>query len=113
MTFISFTLLFIGFAGLSLTMNRHYSQLQPLTAKNSSPRSKQLILAIRAMAYACLAAGLVFCINSQGVSIGLVFWTGLLTLAALLQSLLLSYRPNWVVGTALMSIAGSAILIIL
>ena len=101
MNFIVFALLFIGFAGLSLTMNRHYLQL---TAKNSGPRSKQFMMAIRAAAYGFLVAGLVFCINSQGVSIGLVFWVGLLTLAALLQAMLLSYRPHWVLGCGLMLI---------
>jgi len=102
MILLSFALLFMGFAGLSLAMKRHYPQLQPIMEKNSQQRSKQVIIAIRLLAYSCLLTGLFFCINSQGISIGFVFWLGLLTLAALLQAMLLSYRPRWVFGFGLM-----------
>jgi len=81
---------------LSWAMNRHYVQFQPASAKQSMPRPQRQIIIARIVGYSCLLAAGGLCIVSQGLSVGLVFWMGLITLAALLQSLLLTYRPQWV-----------------
>lgn len=101
MMVLSFALAFIGFATLSLAMKRHFSQMQP-RGKKVSP---QQVLVFRIVGYLCLLLAGVLCIMAQGVAVGLVLWMGVLTAAALLQSLLLTYRPKKVIVISLAALA--------
>lgn len=98
---LSFALAFVGFVALSLAMKRHFSQLQP-RGKKLSP---QQVVVFRIVGYLCLLLAGVLCIMAQGVAVGLVLWIGIVTVAALLQSLLLTYRPKKVMMISLLTLA--------
>lgn len=89
---LGFVFIFTGFFALSLAMKRHYQQIWP---HRNQPGRNQIIF-LQITGYTCLLVAGIVCMASQGIAVGLVFWTGLLTLAALLQSLLLSYWLQWV-----------------
>jgi len=87
---VGFTLSFLGCVLLSLSMKRHYAQV------NKHRRlSKRISIVFRVLAYLCLFACGAVCIQRYGVGVGLVWWWGLLTLTALLQTLLVAYWPQW------------------
>ncbi|HWK50367.1 MAG TPA: DUF3325 domain-containing protein [Steroidobacter sp.] len=94
MIFVSLMLCFCGFIALSLAMNRHYQQVagQPLE------RSTQV--ALRVAGSVLLAAGMFICIGGWGTSVGIALWCGVLSMAALLQVLLLTYRPTLLTSVA-------------
>jgi hypothetical protein len=100
MTLLSFTLTFTGLIALSLSMKRHFLQSQPRHIKPPS----QLLFLFRIMGCLLLVFSVSLSMAQQGLAFGLVFWTGLVTLAALLQALLLTYRPSWVVPFGLISL---------
>jgi hypothetical protein len=79
----------IGFAALALALGRHHRQVW---RREPSARRRWLL---RAVGTACLLAGLLLCAAQVGWAQGLIWWAGLLSIAALLVSLLLSFRPNW------------------
>lgn len=113
MMIICFTLVFIGFVSLSLAMKRHLLQIQPwfLPIKmQGSLASKKQIIIFSLVGYSTLISAGILSMAVNGVAIGLVYWTGLLTLATLLQSLLLTYRPQWILPLSLMSLPVSALL---
>ncbi|MFT4993659.1 MAG: hypothetical protein ACI965_000680 [Paraglaciecola sp.] len=90
MIVIGFGLSFLGCILLSLSMKRHYTQV------NKSGRlSKPAAVFLRVLSSLCLFASGAICIHSDGLGVGLVWWWGLLTLTALLQTLLLTYRLQW------------------
>ena len=91
MMLLSFTLVFTGFVLLSLAMKRHFKQLMPAYR---TPLQSQ-ITTLRILGFTCLISAAAMVVHSQGMGLGLVYWTGLLTFAALLQSLFLAYRPQW------------------
>lgn len=89
MIMLSFIIAFVGFVFLSMAMKRHFKQLW----------SKRLLSLGKVIIFRCLGSVLlvgsgVLCITSEGTGIGLVYWCGLLTFAALLQSMLLTYLPS-------------------
>ncbi len=88
---LSFMLVFIGFIALSFAMKRHFLQLCPQSKK----RPEWQVITFRIIGCICLILACMLCVVSQGIAVGLVYWTGLLTIAALVQTLLLSYRPQW------------------
>jgi hypothetical protein len=90
MTFLSFALTFMGFVMLSQAMPRHYSQAR-LQRKNP-PKKHQFVL--RTSGSACLIAACVICTTSKGIAVGLVYWTGLITLAVFILTLFLTYYPQ-------------------
>lgn len=92
MILLSFIITYAGFILLSLAMQRHYSQLKP---KQKKP-SRQQVFILRFIGSVCLITACTLCIVSDGVGVGLAYWTGLLTFSAVLLSLLLSYRPQWI-----------------
>lgn len=92
MILLSFVITYIGFVMLALAMNRHYSQLQP---KQKKPSIRKTVI-FRLIGLVWLIAACMLCIASDGLGVGLAYWTGLLTFAAVLLSLLLSYRPQWI-----------------
>jgi len=87
---LGFALSLLGCVLLSLSMKRHYGQVT-----KDGRLSKRVSIVLRVLAYLCLFACGVVCIQRCGVGIGLVWWWGLLTLTALLQTLLLAYWPQW------------------
>ncbi|HWK55650.1 MAG TPA: DUF3325 domain-containing protein [Hyphomicrobiales bacterium] len=91
MTTLAFALCFLGFICLSLSMNRHYRQLWP----QGTP-SRTQVWTLRGVGYCSLALALAPAIAAQGTAVGIVLWCGLLTVAALLQAMLLTYRPLWI-----------------
>ena len=105
MILFSFILSFVGFVALSLAMKRHSDQIR---AEGNSLSVKQKIVS-RVIGFACLIAACGLCMKSEGTSVGLVYWTGILAAVALLQTLLLSYRPQWVVHIVLMALMTGAI----
>ncbi|MEY8241697.1 MAG: DUF3325 domain-containing protein [Cycloclasticus sp.] len=95
MIILSCVLAFTGFIFLSLAMKRHYRQVQSGSAQvRQSPGNSQRLV-FRVTGGGCLAMSLLLCMACLGVAIGLVQWAGILTLTALQTSLLLTYRPQW------------------
>jgi hypothetical protein len=80
----------LGFAALALALNRHHQQVW----RRAPSRRRQTLL--RFAGWALLLAALWGCIAHAGWASGLVWWTGLLSGAALLVTLLLAYRSNWI-----------------
>lgn len=90
MIVMGFVLSFSGCVLLSLSMKRHYTQV------NKSGRlSKHAVVFLRVLSSLCLFASGAICIHRVGLGVGLVWWWGLLTLTALLQTLLLTYHLQW------------------
>jgi predicted anti-sigma-YlaC factor YlaD len=97
MKLLSFTVIFWGFIALSSSLRRHWVELLPSSKKfNNHPSQKQVIV-LRIAGYSSLLIGYFLCLENLGISIGLVYWTGLITTAAALQSMLLTYRPQWII----------------
>ena len=81
----AFVLSFSGFAALALSMDRHYRDL------SGRPPARLRKLALSVAGWSLLCASLVATVAGQGVSIGLTLWFGIITLAALLVALSLTY----------------------
>lgn len=79
----------LGFATLALAMPRHHKQVW---RREASRRRKWLL---GGAGWTSLLMSLFLCQAQVGWGRGLVWWAGLLTLAALLVTLILSFRPNW------------------
>lgn len=95
MTVASFLLVVGGFAWTALSMRKHYLQVFGSEPTGRAP------LAWRAAGWALLGAALVLCLAHEGISVGIVAWTGLLSVGALLVTLLLTYRPKSIAVLAL------------
>ncbi len=95
MIILSYALAFTGFIFLSLAMKRHYRQIQSGSVQALRPLGKSQRLFFRVTGASCLAISLMLCMAGLSVAIGIVQWAGILTLAALQTSLLLAYRPQW------------------
>lgn len=89
MTIIAFLLAFAGFAALALSMQKHHRDLF------GAPAPARRRKALRTCGFVTIIAALAFAIDAEGLSIGLVLWTGLLTLATVAVCLLLTYREGW------------------
>jgi len=96
---LSVFFMFIGFIALSLSMKRHFKQCYP----QMKIPSLKLLFVFRVGGYTSLIISLYLCIIAQAFGLGLVLWFGLLTLVALLQSLLLTYKPQWVIPVGFMN----------
>lgn len=92
MMILSVFFIYIGFIALSLSMKRHFKQCYP---QRKIP-SLKLLFVFRVGGYISLIISMYLCIIAQAFGLGLVLWFGLLTIVALLQSLLLTYKPQWV-----------------
>lgn len=77
---------FGGFLALSLSMNRHYRQVF------HRPVSRKAGLWLRALGWSALAVALIICVVYSGWAVGLLFWMGILSVAGLINILLLAYR---------------------
>lgn len=106
MMLLGFLITLIGFVVLSLAMKRHYQQLR---GKCSVLNDKQVV-ALRTFGFASLASASVLCMVGSGIALGLVYWAGFITVSVLAQTLLLSYRPQWLAGSVLTVLLMSAVL---
>lgn len=100
MIIISFSIVFMGFLLISLSMKRHYVQVFSKDAMLSNRQNRLL----RFTGYAGLGIAGWLCIHDLGIGLGLVYWTGLLTVAAMIQALLLAYRRQWIMPSGLIAI---------
>lgn len=88
MVLLALTLAFAGFAGLSLSMDRHHRQVWRRT-----PARRASVL-YRALGIALIGGALGAAAAAWGLSVGIVAWLGLLTVAALAVALLLAFAPR-------------------
>lgn len=88
MLWLAFIAAVLGFTALALAMSRHHKQV----CRREPSHRRQWLL--RAAGCTLLLASLLLCQAQAGWASGLVWWTGLLTLAAPVVTLLLSFRPN-------------------
>ena len=83
----AFILMCLGFGVLALSMVKHH---RDIVGVRVSP-ARQTIL--RVSGWTLLGFSLVLTLVDRGPSIGLVTWVGLLTVAALLVAISLTYAP--------------------
>lgn len=95
MIWLSLALCFSGFVALCLSIDRHHEQI---LGKRPHAATR---LTLRLAGWLALATAAAPCINPLGVSVGLTLWAALLSVAALLQVLLLTYAPRFIVPLAL------------
>ncbi|NRA55848.1 MAG: DUF3325 domain-containing protein [Gammaproteobacteria bacterium] len=100
---IAVGLILLGFFLISLSMKRHFKQLYP---QKKMASLRQLFI-FRVCGYAALLLAMSLFIAVQGLGYGLVVYLGLLTLVALLQSLLLTYKPQWLTSIGLVCFISS------
>lgn len=105
MTGLSFALAYAGFAGLCLAMERHHEQV--FGVRRIPPRRRH---GLAWGGWLLLAASLLPVSLAHGAGPGITLWTGLLTAAALMLALLLSYAPRLVIAPAVVALIGSALL---
>jgi hypothetical protein len=86
----AFALMFLGFAVLALSQERHWERVHEtnwLAAR--SPRAQ------RAIGFIAIAAALPLCLHDQGAGFGSLLWVVLMGAAAMAVALLLTWRPRW------------------
>ena len=89
MAIATLALLLAGFAVLALAMPKHYRQLfGPLPSRGCK-------LTLVVTGWLLLAVSIAPAIIDHGLSVGLVFWFGIATVAALAVAMLLTYRNLW------------------
>ncbi len=87
---LSLVLCFSGFSALCLGLARHHEQV---FGRKPAQRT--------AWALRLLACAIIPAVMALGMSVGLACWAALLSLAAALLVLLLTYRPRLIVPLAL------------
>lgn len=90
---------FAGFAALCLAMDKHQSELL------GRRLARRRIRLLRCVAIATLAVAYACAVAVSGWRFGSVEWVGAIMIAALALTLLLPYRPLWIVRLA---VGGSA-----
>lgn len=98
---------FATMACLSLAMKRHHRQV--LTGEPGTGR----VLLLRLLAAAMGLLGLWLCVAALAAQQGVLVWLCLLMLAALLQGVLLAWRPRWVRLAAPLGLLAGALLALL
>lgn len=83
-----------GFAFMALAMHKHYRQV--FVAEPTKPGAR----ARRITAWLLLGSSLAVAVVGEGAPVGIVLWTGVLTVSALSVTLLLSHRPRTVAALA-------------
>jgi len=86
MALASMVLSFAGFAALACSMTKHH---RDLFGKGPSQERER---ALRLAGWMLLTLSVTPAIVQSGMSIGIVLWFGILTVAAVLVALLLTYR---------------------
>lgn len=92
-----------GFTALCLSMDRHHTEL--LGQKPSARRRHGMKIA----GWILLALSLWAAVSKTGWSLGLVEWSAVLMLSALLLVLLLPYRPRLALSLAGLSLLASPV----
>lgn len=88
MILATLALLLAGLAALALSMHKHHRDLL-----GTAPRRGRVLL-LRGAGWALLGLSAAACIAGQGVSVGIVFWFGTLTVAALAVAAALTWRTR-------------------
>ena len=88
MTLAAHGLALAGFATLALSMQKHHRDLF------GKLPSRRRALVLHCMGWALLGLSFAACILHSGWSTGPVLWFGVLTIAALITALTLTYRPQ-------------------
>lgn len=88
-TLLAFFLAIIGFASLALSMHRHHRDLF------SCPPSRLRSVGFSLIGWCLLISSFWVCIVSSGWAIGPVLWVGILTIAALIIVLALTFGPGF------------------
>ena len=89
--FIETLLHVFGFTLISLSLARHYGQVN----KKRKQLSTRLLWVYRLSGYVLLLAGVVLAIYVWGIMLGLVYWLAYATLVTFLLSLILAFKPNY------------------
>ncbi len=89
MTILALLLAVVGFVLLALSLPKHHRDLLGTMPSRTVER------AFRASGWLLLGTSLLTCIATSGVSIGLVLWTAVLTVAAIAVVLLITYQDLW------------------
>lgn len=95
MIMLCLALCFSGFGGMCLSLDRHHEQA---FGRKPQPLRRYVL---RGLGWLLLAAALLPAIAQLGPSIGTALWTAILTLAGVVQALLLSYRPRLIPSLSL------------
>jgi hypothetical protein len=93
MTSVAFGLTCLGCLLLSLSLRRHYRQVFVDASAYERRRWP-----LRLSGYACVLLALWPCIRESGPPIGVALWISMVALAAFLQIMLLTYRPQGSAG---------------
>lgn len=86
MPLLATTFAFAGFLALALSMNRHYRQVF------HRPVSRKASLGFRGLGWAGLSVALAVCMAHAGWALGMLLWLGILSVAGLINVLLLAYH---------------------
>ncbi len=89
MAVLGFALAIAGFACLSMSLAKHH---RDVFGKAPSATAEQ---GLRVAGWLLLGLSLAASIAAENVVIGIVLWTGLLSGAALIIAMLLTYREKW------------------
>jgi hypothetical protein len=105
------TILYVGFALLSLSQSRHWR-----TIGVGPPLPRMATIIVRVLGFALLALALPITLWCDGADFGSLLWGVLLSIAACAVTLTLSWRPGWlyplaraVYATTLLAGKGSAV----
>lgn len=88
--FAIFTLGYLGFSALSLSIQRHYAEI----FGRHKVLSRTQYLSLRLLGWLLIAFSYAVSIASQGWGVGSVMWLGMLMLAGLLLVLMTAYLPR-------------------
>ncbi|WP_185267584.1 DUF3325 domain-containing protein [Halopseudomonas xiamenensis] len=94
---LSLALCISAFGSLCLGMPRHFEQV---FKRKPHPWQQRTL---RLLGWGLLGLAIVPAIHALGPSVGLALWASALTIGALLQGLLLTYRPGLVVPLSLLA----------
>lgn len=104
MMLLALALNLFGMGSLSMAMKRHHRQLW----KGEPGRVRVVVLRLAAVLAILLALAL--CVVTTGAEQGVLLWLCLLMLAALVQGLLLAFRPHLVrYAAALLLLLGTGV----
>lgn len=80
-----------AFALLSLSIPRHYSGV----SSSRQRLNKKQMWRLQFFGYSFIGLALVLAVMAWGITLALVYCCGIAMLAALIISLLLTYKPHW------------------
>lgn len=103
---LAFFVILSGFGFLAVSMPRHYRDVRP--GRAAPPIA--LVWLYRLAGFFVLLVVCVWYAQLHSLALGLVYWAGQLTLAALLLSILLSYRPRWLIHLLIVALVGAVCL---